>query len=81
MKPLVLAKNIEFIPAPSMDGCCISATETSTLGNPPTTLDADCKLNNPVKFPNIPNTPSTPLKTASPANPITPRITSDNSAS
>ena len=81
MKPLVLAKNMEFIPAPSIDGCCISATEISTFGNPPTTTDADCKLNNPVKLPNIPITPSTPLKTASPAKPITPKITSDNIAS
>ena len=79
--PLVLAKNAEVIPLPSKDGICISATETSTLGKPPTTLEADCKLNKPVKLPNIPNTPSMPLKTARPANPMIPKITIDNNAS
>ena len=71
MKPSVLAKNIDVIPAPSMLGICISATEISTFGNPPTATDADCKLSSPNTLENIPVTPSIPWNTARPANAIT----------
>ena len=72
-----LASKNESIPAPSILGICNSATEISTLGNPPTTVEVDCKDNKPVKLPNIPSTPSTPLNAARPINPITPKITMD----
>ena len=78
--PLVFAKNIEAIPAPSMDGICISATEISTFGNPPTTTEADCKFNKPNTLENIPKTPSTPLNIARPTKAITPTIMIDRNS-
>ena len=69
--PLELASKNESIPAPSILGICNSATEISTLGNPPTTVEVDCKDNKLVKLPNIPITPSTPI------NPTIPKITID----
>ena len=75
--PSVLAKNAAFIPDPIKLGICISATEISTLGKPPTTTEADCKLSKLNTLENIPNTPSTPLNATSPPNPTTPNITTD----
>ena len=79
--PLVLARNNEFIPLPSMDGICISATDTSTLGKPEIVLDADCNESNESKLPNNPVTPSIPWKIARPIKPITPKRTMDFKAS
>ena len=75
--PSVLAKNAAFIPEPIKLGICISATEISTLGKPPTTTEADCKFNKLNTLPNIPKAPSTPLNTISPPNPIIPIIIID----
>ena len=58
--PLVLAKNAEVIPLPRSAGICISATEISTFGNPPTTTEADCKESKPNNEENIPIIPSIP---------------------
>ena len=70
--PLVLAKNIDCIPGPNKLGICISATEISTLGKPPTTVEADCNESNESNLPNIPVTPSTPWKIARPIKATTP---------
>ena len=78
--PLVFAKNAEVIPLPSKLGICISATETNTFGNPPTTREADCKESKLNKLPKIPVTPSRPLKSARPTNPMTPKIMIDKIA-
>ena len=78
--PFVLAKNADVIPPPSKLGICISATEISTLGNPPIVLEADCNESNPVTLPKMPKTPSIPWKIARPTKPITPNIMIDKSS-
>ena len=75
--PEVLAKNAEPIPEPNKAGICISATDISTLGKPPITTEADCKLSNPNTCEKIPVTPSNPLRIAKPINPTTNTSTTD----